>query len=126
LEHNGAILLKHYADPFKLRDLIDLGDISSLGTVVGSKHDFSRLDTQIPASEYERLYGHMTTFYGRDRGEKGIDAKKFLDFQDYMVRFQHEEYAYILRRDGNWYVKQYSGEFELLADALAAIPVETA
>jgi hypothetical protein len=68
----------------------------------------------------------MTTFYGRDRGEKGIDAKKFLDFQDYMVRFQHEEYAYILRRDGNWYVKQYSGEFELLADALAAIPVETA
>ena len=126
LENNGEILFKHYADPFKLRDLIDLGDISSLGKVVGTKHDFSRLDTKMPADEYESQYGHMTTFYGRDRGEEGVAAKQFLDFQDYMVRFHHEEYAYILRRDGNWYVKQYSKEFELLADALAAIPAETA
>ena len=119
LENNGEILFKHYADPFKLRDLIDLGDISSLGTVVGSKHDFSRLDTQMPASEYERLYGHMTTFYGRDRGEEGVDAKKFKDFADYVENFQHEEYAYILRTDGQWYVKQYSKDFEPLAAALA-------
>jgi hypothetical protein len=126
LEHNGSILFKHYSDAYKLRDLIDQGDISSLGTDVGEKHAFSRLDTTLPADEYERLYGHMTTFYGRDRGEEGVAAKQFLDFQDYMVRFQHEEYAYILRADGNWYVKQYNKEFELLADALAAIPTETA
>jgi hypothetical protein len=31
LEHNGKILQEHYSDPFKLRDLIDLGDMSSLG-----------------------------------------------------------------------------------------------
>lgn len=126
LENNGVILFKHYSDAYKLRDLIDLGDISSLGTDIGEKHAFSRLDTQLPADEYERLYGHMTTFYGRDRGESGAAAKQFLDFQDYMVRFQHEEYAYILRTDGNWYVKQYSKEFELLSDALAAISIETA
>jgi hypothetical protein len=125
LENNGQILFKHYVDPFKTRDLIDLGDLSSLGTDIGEKHAFSRLDTQLPADEYERLYGHMTTFYGRDRGEEGTGAKKFKDFADYKENFQHEEYAYILRKDGNWYVKQYSNDFELLADALAAIPVET-
>jgi hypothetical protein len=119
LEHNGAILFKHYVDPFKTRELIDLGDISSLGTVVGEKHDFSRLDSTIPAEEYERLYGHMTTFYGRDRGESGTLQKSFKDFADYEQNFQHEEYAYILRRDGNWYVKAYSGAFELLVEAMS-------
>ena len=124
LENNGAILFKHYVDPFKTRDLIDQGDISSLGTVVGEKHDFSRLDTPLPADEYERLYGHMTTFYGRDRGETGTSAKRFADFADYKANFCHEEYAYILRTDGNWYVKQYSGEFELLKAALDKLPQE--
>jgi hypothetical protein len=73
---------------------------------------------------YDKLYGDMTTFYGRDRGEEGTGAKTFIDFQDYMVRFQHEEYAYILRKDGNWYVKQYDNEFELLEPALAKCNVE--
>jgi len=119
LEHNGAILFKHYVDPFKTRELLDQGDISSLGSVVGEKHDFSRLDSQIPAEDYERLYGHMTTFYGRDRGESGTMQKSFKDFADYEENFQHEEFAYILRKDGNWYVKAYQGPFELLADALS-------
>ena len=119
LEHNGAILFKHYVDPFKTRELLDQGDISSLGTVVGEKHDFSRLDTQIPAEEYERLYGHMTTFYGRDRGETGCEQKMFKDVADYEENVQHEEYAYILRKDGNWYVKAYSGPFEMLAEAMS-------
>ena len=114
IANNGKILFENYVDPFKTRDLIDQGDISSLGTVVGEKHDFSRLDTQMPAEEYERLYGHMTTFYGRDRGESGTSAKTFKDFADYTENFQHEEYAYILRKDGNWYVKQYSNGFEVL------------
>ena len=119
LENNGVILFKHYVDPFKTRELLDQGDISSLGTVVGEKHDFSRLDSQIPAEDYERLYGHMTTFYGRDRGESGTMQKSFKDFQDYETNFQHEEFAYILRKDGNWYVKQHDNEYELLVPALA-------
>jgi hypothetical protein len=119
LAYNGKILAEHYNNPFVLRDLIDLGDISSLKSTVGTKHAFSHFDTTLDQKAYDFLYGEMTTFYGRDRGETGADKKKFLDFQDYMVRFQHEEYAYILRKDGNWYVKQYDNEFELLAPALA-------
>jgi len=119
LAHNGKILAEHYSNPFILRDLIDLGDISSLKPTVGTKHDFSHFGTTLDQKTYDALYGDMTTFYGRDRGETGTGAKKFVDFQDYMVRFQHEEYAYILRKDGNWYVKQYDNEFELLVPALA-------
>ena len=126
IAHNGKILFEHYVDPFKTRELLDQGDISSLGTVVGEKHDFSRLDTQMPAEDYERLYGHMTTFYGRDRGESGTGAKTFTDFADYEQNFQHEEYAYILRKDGNWYVKCYSEDFKLLKDAIEMEVAEAA
>lgn len=37
LSHNGRILAEHYMDPFKLRDLIDQGDLSSLGPNIGSE-----------------------------------------------------------------------------------------
>jgi len=124
LEHNGVLLSKHYSNPFILRDLIDLGDISSLRPTVGTKHAFSRLEVPMDGEAYDKLYGDMTTFYGRDRGESGTMQKTFIDFQDYMVRFQHEEYAYILRKDGQWYVKQHDNEFELLAPALAKCNVE--
>jgi hypothetical protein len=124
LEHNGVLLSKHYSNPFILRDLIDLGDISSLRPTVGTKHAFSKLEVPMDGEAYDKLYGDMTTFYGRDRGESGTMQKTFIDFQDFMVRFQHEEYAYILRKDGNWYVKQHDNEFELLAPALAKCNVE--
>jgi len=110
LEHNGQILFEHYQDPFKLRDLIDLGDISSLGPQIGTKHDF---DLKTPEGE--------CTFYGRDRGETGIEAKKFADFEDYKARHQYEEYEYILRRDGNWYVSSYERPYVLLSEALSTV-----
>ena len=114
LSNNGKLLLENYSNPFVLRDLIDLGDISSLRPTVGTKHAFSRLEVPMDGEAYDKLYGNMTTFYGRDRGETGTGAKLFKDFADYAENFQHEEYAYILRKDGNWYVKQYSNDFEVL------------
>ena len=106
LEHNGQILQKHYSDPFKLRDLIDLGDMSSLGERIGTQHAFDK------APEGE------CTFYLRDRKEQGCKAKSFVDFQDYLAHHQYEEYEYILRKDGNWYVKQHDNEYESLVLAL--------
>ena len=106
LEHNGQILQKHYSDPFKLRDLIDLGDMSSLGERIGTQHAFDK------APEGE------CTFYLRDRKEQGCKAKSFVDFQHYLVNHQYEEYEYILRKDGNWYVKQHDNEYESLVLAL--------
>lgn len=110
LDNNGKILYEHYQDPFKLRSLIDLGDLSSLHSNVGEKHDFD---------DRSACEGQCT-FYGRDRGETGTKAKKFKDFEDYEKNHQYEEYEYILRADGHWYVSQYGRDYELLGEAIAA------
>jgi hypothetical protein len=122
LEHNGQLLLKHYSNPFILRDLIDLGDISSLKPTVGTKHAFSHFDTEMKQEEYDALYRDMTTFYGRDRGETGCESKKFVDFQDYLAHHQYEEYEYILRQvngEAVWYVKCHDNEYVTLKSAIA-------
>lgn len=107
LEHNGQILLKHYSDPFKLRDLIDLGAISSLRPEIGEKQNFDQRETQNK---------NWCLVYARDRGEELV-KHRFKDFAEYKANAQDEEYNYILRRDGNWYVEFY-GEFDgLLVEA---------
>ena len=119
LDHNGEILFHHYKDPFKLRDLIDLGDISSLGPNIGEKHEFD-CPHAYGTPEYIKWQDEkrgVCTFYGRDRGETGTEARKFKDFADYKRNAQREEYNYILRKDGNWYVEFY-GDFDgLLSEA---------
>ena len=103
--------------------MIDLGDISSLKPTIGTKHAFSHFGTEMDQKEYEALYGNMTTFYGRDRGETGTGAKKFNNFQDYLARHQYEEYEYILRSVGGeavWFVADHSDEFKPLLQALIA------
>ncbi len=108
LSNNGQILLRHYSNPFKLRDLIDLGAISSLRPEIGEKQDFDNRETQNE---------DWTLAYARDRGEDLV-KNSFKDFQDYRKNAQREEYNYILRRDGNWYVEFY-GEFDgLLTEAI--------
>ena len=121
LSNNGQILRDHYSDPYKLRELIDLGDLSSLRPTIGEKHAFSQFE--LPKEEveaYTKLTEDMCTFYGRDRGETGTASKKFKDYADYVENFQHEEYAYILRTDGVWYVKCHSADFVTLAEAFVA------
>lgn len=118
LEHNGQILYKNYQDPFKLRELIDLGDVSSLGINIGRKHAFSPFEGDKADYETAQAEG-CTTFYGRDRGETGVGAKKFKDFEDYKANHQYEEYEYILRTDGHWYVSKYNGPYVLLGEAIA-------
>jgi len=121
LAHNGQMLQEHYSNPFILRDLIDLGDISSLRPTIGTKHAFSRLEVPMDGEAYDKLYGDMTTFYGRDRGEDGVSAKKFKDFADYKANHQYEEYEYILRSvhgQAVWFVADHSEDFKPLLQAL--------
>ena len=123
LNGNGKILLEHYSDPFKLQELIDHGGISSLGKVVGVKHEFDNPNKygSVEANAWEELYGDMTTFYTRDRGES-LTIEKFANFEDYVDNHQREEYAYILRNvagKATWYVAIGEGAFIELATAFA-------
>jgi hypothetical protein len=94
LSHNGKILRDYYTDPFKVRNLLDGGDMSSLSETVAG-----------------------CSFYS-ERGET-CPQRMYKDFAEFRKEAQGEEYNYILRRDGNWYVEFY-GEFNgLLNEAFA-------
>ena len=122
LENNGMILYKHYVDPFKTRELMDLGDISSLGKNIGEQHPFSPHFDEGSRIAYDLAQAQgATTFYGRDRGENGTSAKKFVDFQDYLAHHQYEEYDYILRNvngKATWFVSDHDGAYVELEQAI--------
>jgi len=111
LEGVGKTLLEHYMDPFKVRELMDLGDISSLGEVIGEQHPFAHYDVSMSLDEHEEKYGNMTTAYGRDRGESRIEAQHYSDYEFYRLNRRDEEYDYILRTDGKWYVSDHGRPF---------------
>ena len=113
LSWNGRLLLENYSDPKVLEDLINLGDISSLRETVGEQHPFDYMYAGIDYDQYKDLYGKMTTFYGRDRGEDNTSARTFPNFEMYRLSGDKQEYDYILRNDGQWYVNFSNGYIEL-------------
>ena len=114
LEHNGKILQEHYSNPFKLKQLIQLGALSSLSTEIGEKHSFDN-PGKYGSPEYVKYREeteHMCLFYARDRGEELV-KHSFKDFEDYVKNVQREEYNYILRNingQATWFVEYYACE----------------
>ena len=113
LSYNGRILFEHYSDPAKLEELINLGDISVMGLEIGVKIDFNNRLTFT-----ENNQATQCRIYGRDRGESGDDARLFWNFGMYEMTHYREEYSYILRNNGTWYVAIGEGGFIELAGAL--------
>ena len=104
LEGVGDTLLKHYNDTYKVLDLLELGDISSLGEELGVKHPFSCHMSNLSPQAYEDAYGKMTTAYGRDRGEDCpakdfADAKAFSHYsdRDFFYLYDGKEWTYVER-----------------------------
>ena len=86
LEHNGALLFKHYDTSPKVNNLIALGGLSSLGSQIGEEHPFSphevqsknpKIQAEITAAYEAAKEAGYCTFYGRDRGETGQEFKVF-------------------------------------------------
>lgn len=94
---NGKQLLEHYMDESKVRALMELGDLSNLGSELGSKHDFN---THVEAERTDCLA------YGRDRGEQNVSAdmsSSIADLTDLTYRCG-AEYLYVFRK-GEWSYK---------------------
>ena len=99
LEGNGAMLLQHYMDPFKVKQLLALGGFSSLEASVE--------DTK------------KTAF--TQRGEE-LMINKFKDFEDYKANHQYEEFEYILRQVNGravWFVADHDNVYVTLESAIA-------
>ena len=102
LSHNGRILAENYTDEASVRELIALGDLSSLGETVGIKTDFSNpADGQCVA-------------YGRDRGETGVESRVFNSHAD-LIENAGQEFDYLFVPGTGWQVNTYSGIYDLAA-----------
>jgi hypothetical protein len=116
------MLQEYYSNPFILRDLIDLGSLSSLRPQIGTKHPFAHYDVaDMTLEQHSNLYRDMCTFYERDRGERSADATYFKDYEHFLVDGQVEEYDYILRNVNGvatWFVSDHDGDFVKLESAI--------
>ena len=98
LENNGLILQESYMDPFKVRELLDLGDFSSLRETVEETG--------------EGAYNKRS--YEKDDGTivfEVCDARRYMNVDEYFADCQQEEYDYILRNvEGvaTWFVRCYA------------------
>jgi hypothetical protein len=103
LSWNGKLLQEHY-DSTKANQLVALGDLSSLKPEIGEAHPFGYHGTEISAEDYEKQFGNMCTFYGRDRGETGTEWKVAHTFAEFLEQVDNccGEYYYIMK-DGVWY-----------------------
>lgn len=96
VSNNGVILLVHYQEPEKVKDLMSFGDISSLKKLVfpsnGGTHS------------YDAPENNVTVFYGRDRGEDS-QGNEFYSFEDYKKNNNFQEYDYVyFEKKNRWYI----------------------
>lgn len=99
--HNGKILHKHYQDPVKVKQLIQLGALSSLREKVvppeGVEHT------------YEKPLADVTIAYKRDRygrKKKGYAHTKYLSIDEMLAHTSDEgwciEFIYLFTKENEW------------------------
>lgn len=111
----GATLLKHYSDDAKVKALLALGSISSLGERIAPEPD--------EGHDFEHQVDGVTVAYHRDRGEKLLPPCRY-DSADQMLEKAPDdswaELCYVW--DGkDWYFDEageYSSGWRLVSDEL--------
>lgn len=90
----GATLEQHYQDADKVRELMNLGNLSALSQEIGEAHDFNSVDDR---------HENWCLAYGRDRGETGQEARTFDSVADWVTNFNSgEEYYYLYAEGTGW------------------------
>jgi hypothetical protein len=94
-QHHLPILKEHYSTPEKVKQLIELGNLSFLS---------ERIEPTGPHS-FDQPRFDTCLAYGRDRGEKGQEAVQHKDLKDFehFARQGWAEWLYIFGQDGNWW-----------------------
>jgi hypothetical protein len=95
LDYNGRILHQHYQDPAKIRQLIELGNLSSLAGEIGCQHTRGEPNAR-----------HWCCAYGRDQGEspESVKAQRYENRRDYDRHGNSQEYDYLYQQ-GCWWVR---------------------
>ena len=112
--NNGRILLEHYKDAEKINSLIGLGDISVLAENVrpkkegvrrewNGKYEYDLIPTKEPHS-FDEPHQGVVIAYGRDRGEKDIEATIFVGKTPNKNRSEEYDYLFV-ESENKWYVR---------------------
>lgn len=96
LAHNGKILFFNYQDINKIKSLIALGDLSSLGKEIDD-----------------------CVYYGRDTGETDVEAKTFENLDEYVTRMSEQNCELVYLWNGNeWIVSNGTLQFDRVEDLI--------
>ncbi len=93
LTYNGAMLLDHYNSRDKANEIIALGDLSLLCENLYPDPDKPH------GFDYDKRQEDVTVAYGRDRGEKGTEARA-ITLED--AKESWCEYMYVYTKENNW------------------------
>lgn len=116
LSYNGQMLYQHYQDVSKVKELVALGDMSTLAEEVspapGSKHS------------YDKRQKNICVFYGRDRREKDVATQKYSSLEDYLANGNFQECDYIFHENKNqWFlINHNTKKIQKLANKLLKDP----
>lgn len=100
----GKTLFENYGDQEKAESIVELGDLSSLNITVDCPEGHS----------YDSRAANCSVFYGRDRGEDGVEAKEFDTYAEALA-FNQQEFNYIFE-DGKW----FCGKKEITKEIIGA------
>ena len=106
--HNGRILQDCYTTEASVRELISFGDMSSLGESIHPDPEMEHT--------FNRSQNGVCVYYGRDRGEKNVEAKTCANWTALLEDFG-QEYDYLFVPGQGWEVRCYNGA-GALAEAL--------
>lgn len=107
--HSGKILFEYYRTPEIVRELISLGDISSLGKRI---HPIAMDSNREPHSWENREEG-VTVFYSRDRKDPNTGPEKGT-----LSDVACQAYSYIYK-EGEWFLYRGKG-YQRLAELFPA------
>ncbi len=107
--HNGEMLRRYYTDPAKIKQLIDLGDLSSLRKEIGEKHNFDR---NYAEPELEGMFDDWCLAYHRDRGEEwsSVAPATYEDIPQWIEEFDMGVEYYYLWNGNEWIVNAYQNK----------------
>jgi hypothetical protein len=91
-EHNGVILQEHYYTPFKVDQLLALGNLSVLSEQIGEKQDFD---------SYSTRNNDWCLAYGRDRGESNQQAT-VSTHEEFFSDDHGVDYLYLYNNEFEW------------------------
>ena len=105
----GHKLLSYWDDPDKMRELMQLGNLNRLGTIIGDRIAFTRPDNPDALARWQG----QCLAYGRDRGDPNAGATAFdggtdaLFARDWSLDFW-AEWVYAYTPDG-WFASKMGG-----------------